>query len=122
MTTEDPKSLLETFENPHPNRDYEIDINCPEFTSVCPVTGQPDYGTVNIVYCPNDKCVELKSLKFYMQTFRNKGVFYEKLTNDILNDLISVIEPKWMLVTGDFNARGGITTKVTAEYVAEEAE
>ncbi len=120
MTNEDPKSLLETFENPNMARDYEIEINCPEFTSVCPVTGQPDYGTINIVYSPDKKCVELKSLKFYVQTYRNKGVFYEKLTNDILTDLSSIIEPKWMIVTGDFNARGGITTKVVAEYVAEQ--
>lgn len=119
MTDQQPKSLLETFENPNMTRDYEIEINCPEFTSVCPVTGQPDYGTINIVYCPDKKCVELKSLKFYVQTYRNKGVFYERLTNEILDDLSSVIEPKWMIVTGDFNARGGITTKVVAEYVAE---
>ncbi len=119
MTTQDPKALLETFANPHPQREYEIEINCPEFTSVCPVTGQPDYGTVTITYSPDQKCVELKSLKFYIQSYRNKGIFYEKLTNDILNDLSEIIEPKWMLVTGDFNARGGITTRVTAEYIAE---
>ena len=119
MNDQDPKNLLETFDNPQPGREYEIEINCPEFTSVCPVTGQPDYGTITITYCPDKSCVELKSLKFYIQSYRNKGIFYEKLTNDILSDLAGVIEPKWMLVTGDFNARGGITTKVTAEYVAE---
>ena len=119
MNDQDPKTLIETFENPHPARDYEIEINCPEFTSVCPVTGQPDYGTITITYCPDKCCVELKSLKFYIQSYRNKGIFYEKLTNDIMNDLVEAIQPKWMLVCGDFNARGGITTRVTAEYVSE---
>ena len=86
MNDEAPKSILETFDNPQPGREYEIEINCPEFTSVCPVTGQPDYGTVTITYCPDKCCVELKSLKFYIQSYRNKGIFYEQLTNDILTD------------------------------------
>lgn len=113
------KPELELFENPRPGRDYTITICCPEFTSVCPKTGQPDFGTITIEYIPNKVCVELKSLKFYMQSFRNQGIFYERLTNDILDDLTSACKPRWMRITSEFSPRGGITTDVTAEYSAE---
>jgi 7-cyano-7-deazaguanine reductase len=109
------KYEFEVFENPSPGRDYVITIRCPEFTSVCPKTGQPDFGEVVIEYCPDAVCVELKSLKFYMQGYRNKGVFYEKLTNDILNDLAGALRPRWMKVVSRFTPRGGITTEVCAE-------
>jgi 7-cyano-7-deazaguanine reductase len=108
---------LETFANPRPERDYEIAIECPEFTSMCPKTGLPDFGVIRIVYVPDAKCVELKSLKYYLLEFRNKGIFYEAATNQILDDLVAACRPRRMRVTGDFTARGGITTTVTAEYV-----
>ena len=107
---------LELFDNPRPQRDYVITIRCPEFTSVCPRTGQPDFGEVVIEYCPDKSCIELKSLKLYMQSYRNKGIFYESLTNDILDDLSSACKPRWMKVTSRFTPRGGITTEVVAEY------
>jgi len=112
------RSLLETFENQFPDRDYQIEIVAPEFTSVCPRTGQPDFGALTIEYIPNKKCVELKSLKFYLHSFRNQGIFYEHVTNTILDDLTAVIEPRWMKVVAAFNARGGITETVTAKYTA----
>jgi 7-cyano-7-deazaguanine reductase len=108
---------LETFANPRPERDYEIAIECPEFTSMCPKTGLPDFGVIRIVYTPDAQCVELKSLKYYLLEFRNKGIFYEAVTNQILDDLVALCGPRRMTVTGDFTARGGITTKVTAEFV-----
>jgi 7-cyano-7-deazaguanine reductase len=107
---------IELFDNPHPERDYTITIECPEFTSLCPRTGQPDFGRIIIEYCPDKLCIELKSLKFYMQSFRNKGIFYEALTNDILDDLSEMCKPRWMKVTSRFTPRGGITTEVNAEY------
>ncbi|MGA2915197.1 MAG: preQ(1) synthase [Sedimentisphaerales bacterium] len=107
---------IELFDNPRPGREYTITISCPEFTSVCPKTGQPDFGTITIEYCPDKKCIELKSLKFYMQSYRNKGIFYEALTNQILDDLAAAAKPKWMKVMSKFTPRGGITTEVTAEY------
>jgi 7-cyano-7-deazaguanine reductase len=110
------RSLLETFENQFPDRDYQIEIVCPEFTSVCPRTGQPDFGTLTITYTPNKKCVELKSLKFYMQSFRNQGIFYEHVTNTILDDLAAVVEPRWMKIDAAFNTRGGMKETVTAKY------
>ena len=119
MTTQqpdNPRNLLETFENQFPGRDYTIEIVCPEFTSVCPKTGQPDFGTLTFTYTPDRKCVELKSLKLYLQSFRNQGIFYEAATNQILDDLVAACRPRRMTVIGDFTARGGITTKVTAEY------
>ncbi|MCK4468827.1 MAG: NADPH-dependent 7-cyano-7-deazaguanine reductase QueF [Desulfobacterales bacterium] len=97
-------------------RDIDIAIKQPEFTSVCPMTGLPDFGCITIKYTPNVKIVELKSLKFYMLQFRNVGIFYEHLVNHILNDLVGLLDPKRMEVTGDFTARGGITTTVTAIY------
>ncbi len=109
---------IELFENPRPGRDYTITIRCPEFTSVCPMTGQPDFGEITIEYCPDKSCLELKSLKFYMQSYRNKGIFYEKLTNDILDDLSEASKPRWMKVSSKFTPRGGITTDVVAEYKA----
>jgi len=113
------KAKLEIFENPRRGRDYVITIRCPEFTSVCPRTGQPDFGEIIIEYCPDKSCVELKSLKFYMQSYRNKGIFYESLTNDILDDLVDVCRPRWMKVTSRFRPRGGITTDVVVEYKAD---
>ena len=112
------KPSIELFENPRPGRDYTITICCPEFTSVCPKTGQPDFGEIVIEYIPEARCIELKSLKFYMQSFRNQGIFYERLTNDILDDLVSACKPRWMRVTSQFTPRGGITTEVRADYSA----
>jgi 7-cyano-7-deazaguanine reductase len=109
-------STLETFPNPRPEREYEIAIHCPEFTSVCPKTGLPDFGEIRIRYVPAASCVELKSLKYYMIEFRNKGIFYEAVTNQILDDLVAAIRPRRMTVVGDFSVRGGIKTVVTAEY------
>ncbi|MCI0498614.1 MAG: preQ(1) synthase [Planctomycetales bacterium] len=114
------KQRLDMFDNPRPKRDYTITIRCPEFTSVCPKTGQPDFGTIVIEYIPDKLCVELKSLKFYLQRFRNKGIFYESLTNEILDDLTAAVKPRWMRVTSQFTPRGGITTDICAEYKAEE--
>jgi 7-cyano-7-deazaguanine reductase len=111
-----PSTVLETFPNPSPGRDYEIEIRCPEFTSVCPKTGLPDFGEITIRYVPGDRCIELKALKYYMIGFRNKGIFYEAATNQILDDLVAASGPRRMTVVGDFSARGGITTTVTASY------
>ncbi len=109
---------LETFPNPRPGREYEIAIDCPEFTSVCPKTGLPDFGTIRIAYVPGDRCIELKALKYYLIEFRNRGIFYEAVTNQILDDLVGACQPRRMQVVGDFSARGGITTTVTATYTA----
>lgn len=109
------RDILETFENSFPGRDYTIEIVCPEFTSVCPKTGQPDFGTLTITYTPERRCVELKSLKMYLQQFRNEGIFYENATNRILDDLVAVLSPRRMKLVAAFSARGGITTTVTAE-------
>lgn len=110
-------STLETFPNPRPEREFEISISCPEFTSVCPMTGLPDFGEIRITYIPDATCVELKSLKYYMLEFRNKGIFYEAATNQILDDLVSALSPRRMVVVGNFSARGGISTSVTASYI-----
>ncbi len=110
------RNLLETFENKFPQRDYQIEIVCPEFTSVCPKTGQPDFGTLTIAYTPDQKCVELKSLKLYLHSYRNEGIFYENVTNVILDDLVGVLEPRWLKLEAAFNARGGITETVTVEH------
>ena len=109
---------LETFSNPHPNRDYVIHHIAPEFTSVCPKTGQPDFGTIEIEYVPDAACVELKSLKFYLQDFRNVGVFYEDVVNRILDDLLEALAPRRMTVCGKFSPRGGMHSIVRAEYNA----
>lgn len=108
------KKILETFDNPCPGRDYEILIQQPEFTSLCPKTGHPDFATIEIRYIPGPRCVELKSLKIYLQGYRNEGVFYERLVNRILDDLVDVLAPKKMEVIGRFTPRGGIGTTVTA--------
>ena len=107
---------LETFPNPRPERDYEIEIRAPEFTSVCPITGMPDFGEILIRYTPDALCIELKSFKYYLFEYRNKGIFYEEATNQILDDLVAACQPRQMTVTGAFTARGGITTTVVAEH------
>src|SRR5512139_3852819 len=112
-----PPVALETFPNPRPERDYQIDIRSPEFTSVCPKTGLPDFGEILIRYTPDLACIELKSLKYYLIEYRNQGIFYEAVTNKILDDLVAACRPRRMTVTGAFTARGGITTTVVAEYV-----
>lgn len=109
-------STLETFPNPRPGRDYEIEIRCLEFTSVCPKTGLPDFGEILISYVPDELCLELKALKYYMVEFRNRGIFFEAVTNQILDDLVAACSPRRMTVVGDFAVRGGIATSVTASY------
>ena len=113
------REILETFDNGYPGRDYSIRIVCPEFTSVCPRTGQPDFGTLAITYVPEALCVELKSLKLYLQQFRNEGIFYENVTNRVLDDLVAVVKPRRMTLEASFTPRGGITTTVTATFEAE---
>jgi 7-cyano-7-deazaguanine reductase len=107
---------LDTFPNPQPGRDYEIEIRAPEFTSLCPKTGLPDFGEIRVTYVPDERCIELKSFKYYLIDFRNRGIFYEQITNQILDDLVAACRPRRMTVVGAFTARGGITTTVTAEY------
>ena len=107
---------LETFKNSHPDRDYEVEMECPEFTCLCPKTGQPDFAEIEIRYIPNKLCVELKSLKLYLWSYRNEGAFHEKVINNILDDLVEVSSPRWMEVIGAFNVRGGIHTTVSASY------
>lgn len=109
---------LESFPNRHPKRDYSIRHTCPEFTSVCPKTGQPDFGTIEITYVADRLCVELKSLKLYLQAFRNQGIFYEDVINVILDDFVRALRPRRLTVEGRFNVRGGITSVVTASYEA----
>ena len=109
---------LETFPNPAPGRDYTIEIVCPEFTSLCPKTGQPDFGTITYTYTPADRCVELKSLKLYLQRFRNQGIFYESVVNRLLDDFVAACRPLRCKVVGAFTPRGGITTSVTCTYEA----
>jgi 7-cyano-7-deazaguanine reductase len=113
------RETLETFENEFPQREYTIEIVCPEFTSVCPKTGQPDFGVLTITYIPAAKCVELKSLKYYLQGFRNEGIFYENVTNRILDDLAAVLQPRRLTLIASFTPRGGLSTKVTATYKGE---
>jgi len=114
----DPKKvkLLEVFDNSFPNRDYLIVHKANEFTSVCPKTGQPDFGIITISYIAKKKCVELKSLKYYLQSFRNEGIFYENVINRILDDLVSATKPKWMEVKGEFTIRGGLQSVVISVY------
>ncbi len=112
---------LETFANQFPGRDYVIEIVCPEFTSMCPITGQPDFGTITYTYTPDEWCVELKSLKLYLQRFRNEGIFYENVINRLFDDFMSVCKPHKLKVVGAFTARGGITTTVTCNYEASRA-
>jgi 7-cyano-7-deazaguanine reductase len=110
---------LETFVNEYPGRDYVIDIECPEFTSMCPKTGQPDFGTITYSYVPDKLCVELKSLKLYLQRFRNQGIFYEHVVNRLLDDFVAACKPRRLSVVGNFTPRGGITTTVTCTYEAK---
>lgn len=112
----DPRSILDAFDNPRPERDYEVRFVFPEFTSLCPVTGQPDFATITLVYTPDRRCVEMKSLKLYFFAFRNKGIFYEAVVNTILDDLVAALSPRKMTVTGDFAVRGGTAGTVTASY------
>ena len=113
-------TLLETFPNQFPDREYEIEITCPEFTAVCPKTGQPDFATVYITYVPGATCVELKSLKMYLFDYRNRGIFYEHSINTILDDLVAACSPRSMTVVGQFTPRGGISSKITARYAASQ--
>ncbi len=112
---------LEVFPNQFPNREYEIEISCPEFTAVCPKTGQPDFGTIMIAYVPSAVCIELKSLKLYLFGFRERGIFYEHVVNTILDDLVEACQPRRLMVVGQFNPRGGITSRITARYEARSA-
>ena len=111
-----PSKTLETFENPYPDRKYTIEFTCPEFTSVCPKTGQPDFGTIVVRYVPAKKCIELKSLKLYFWSYRDEGVFFEAATNRILDDLVAACDPVEMTVIGKFNVRGGIAHEITAAH------
>jgi 7-cyano-7-deazaguanine reductase len=111
-----PSRELATFPNPHPGRAYNIDIVCPEFTSLCPITGQPDFGTIRISYEPGPRCLELKSLKLYIWSYRQEGAFYEDVVNRVLDDLVAACEPQTMTVRGEFNVRGGMSTTVTARH------
>ncbi|MCL2641180.1 MAG: preQ(1) synthase [Phycisphaerales bacterium] len=112
----DPTKLLETFPNPNHSRDYIVEHVAPEFTSVCPVTGQPDFGTIRLTYTPDKLCVELKSYKMYLQTFRNQGIFYEALTNQLLDDLVKILKPRSMTITTEWTPRGGLHSIITASY------
>src|SRR3954451_15707450 len=114
----DPRGILDAFDNPRPERDYEIKFVFPEFTSVCPVTGQPDFATITVRYIPDRECVEMKSLKLYFFAYRNKGIFYEGVVNTILDDLVAALSPRRMTVIGQFAVRGGTAGTVTAEYDA----
>ena len=118
MSTQ-PTKELETFDNPQIGRDYTIRIDVPEFTCLCPKTGQPDFGTLNIEYIPQDQCIELKSLKLYVWSFREEGAFHEAVTNRILDDLVRACAPRFMRLTAEFNVRGGIYTTVVAEHRAD---
>ena len=119
---DDPRSILEAFANPKPGRDYQIEFVFPEFTSVCPVTGQPDFATITVRYVPDRLCVEMKSLKLYYFSYRNKGIFYESVVNTILDDLVAVLKPRRMTVAGAFAVRGGTAGTVTAEHVKRNDE
>jgi 7-cyano-7-deazaguanine reductase len=111
-----PKSILEVFENPRPGRDYQIEFVFPEFTSLCPITGQPDFATITLRYVPNQSCIEMKSLKLYYFAYRNKGIFYEAVVNTIADDLIEALKPRRLTVVGAFNVRGGTAGTVTVDY------
>ena len=111
-----PSKELATFPNPNSERNYEIEMECPEFTCLCPVTGQPDFAHITIRYVPEARCVELKSLKLYLWSYRNEGAFHEAVTNRILSDLVAAVAPRWMEVRGAFKVRGGIATNVTATH------
>jgi 7-cyano-7-deazaguanine reductase len=108
--------VIEVFANPEQKREYEIEIQCPEFTSTCPKTGQPDFGEICITYAPRKLCLELKSLKYYLQQYRNQGIFYEAVTNRILDDAVTACSPLWMNIVSRWRPRGGIVTTVNARY------
>ena len=110
------KPELIVFPNPYPNRDYVITHSNPEFTSVCPVTGLPDFGEITVVFVPDKLCVELKALKYYFLSFRNRGIFYEAVINEILEDLAAALDPRWIEITGEFSTRGGLHSNVVAKY------
>jgi len=112
----EPRTILDAFPNPFPDRDYQIEFVFPEFTSVCPVTGQPDFATITLQYVPDERCVEMKSLKLYYYAFRNKGMFYESVTNTIRDDLIALLQPRRLKVIGAFNVRGGTAGTITVDY------
>jgi 7-cyano-7-deazaguanine reductase len=112
----EPRSILEAFANPRPGRDYQIEFVFPEFTSLCPVTGQPDFATITVQYVPGKLCVEMKSLKLYFFAYRNKGIFYEGVVNTILDDLVALLSPRRMTVMGEFAVRGGTAGKITASH------
>ena len=114
-----PSTSLETFENPQMDRDYTIRIDTPEFTCLCPITGQPDFATIQLEYIADQRCLELKSLKLYFRSYRDQGAFHEAVTNQILSDLVAAISPRFMRVSAEFNVRGGIYTQVIAEHRAE---
>ena len=114
-----PSKTIESFPNPHPNNDYTIQFSTQEFTTLCPLTGQPDFATISVEYSPGPRCLESKSLKQYLWSFRDEGNFHEDVTNIILNAMVKACEPKWMTVTGHFNARGGIDFVITAKFVAD---
>jgi len=118
MTTQ-PSKALETFDNPRPERDYTIRIHTPEFTCLCPKTGQPDFATINLAYIADKQCVELKSFKLYLWSFRDAGAFHEDVTNQILSDLVAATAPRFMRVKAEFNVRGGVYTTVIAEHRAD---
>jgi 7-cyano-7-deazaguanine reductase len=109
---------IDSFENQFPDRDYEIEFTAPEFTSVCPMTGQPDFGTILIHYTPDQRCIELRSFKFYLHTYRNRGIFYENVVNSILDDIVAAIHPRQLTVVGEFNTRGGISARISASHAA----
>ncbi len=111
-----PSKSLETFPNPNPARPYEIAMECPEFTCLCPMTGQPDFATIRLRYVPAQRCVELKSLKLYLWSYRSEGAFHEAVTNKICDDLVAALAPRWIEVTGDFRIRGGIHTAVIVRH------
>ena len=110
---------IDSFANRFPGREYVIEFTAPEFTSMCPMTGLPDFGTITVSYAPKDRCIELRSFKYYLHTFRNKGIFYEEVVNTILDDIVAAIEPAYLEVSGEFNTRGGISARVTASYPEE---
>ena len=117
-----PSKDLQTFDNPHPDRDYVVTIQTPAFTCVCPITGQPDFANIELEYTPDQKCVELKSLKFYLQSYRTEGIFYEHVTNTILDDVVAVVEPRRMTLEAAFNARGGMTETVVVQYDSNQGD
>ena len=118
-TSTQPSTNLESFENPQPDRDYTIRIDTPEFTCLCPLTGQPDFANIELEYIADQYCLELKSLKLYFWSYRDQGAFHEAVTNTILSDLVAAISPRFMRVTADFNVRGGVYTQIVAEHRAE---